>query len=284
MIAGMILAASGAHAQTDESSTVCVTVDFSGARMIVGGPDRTIERAVDLPAGVVSIPSARATDSYPRRVTVIQNSERYEVEFLAADGSVIATSAPTGDLPDEVEFGEWIGDLGSVDLPQPAVAVRAHHRPDLPGDNSPQSVMANELTLCIGGGSDAPACGDPGVTNNPDGSPCTTAPTVTTTTVDTTNTSEDVAGPTTSTTAAPTTTSEGVTETSAPTTTAPSTSSTTAPSTTAPTTSSTTEAEEVAGPTRLADTGSDTGLLVALGAATVAVGGALVLTQRRRLM
>ncbi len=295
------------HAQTADEAT-CVTVDFTGQKLIVGRADRTTAIAVALPAGEISIPSARSSDGYPTRVSVIQSSEKYEIEFLAADGSIVATSQATGDVPDELAFAEWVGPLGSTFLPAPAVAVRAHHRPDLPYDGTPQSVLADEVTFCFDGDvsgpaptcgdtgvttnpdgtpCDTPACGDPGVTTNPDGTPCdtpacgdpgvTTTPdgtpcdTPTTTEPDGTTTTTDggdAAGPTVSTTEAPTTTA-------APT--------TAAPTTAAPTTASpTTAGEEVAGPTTsLPATGSSTGLILGLGGIIVAAGAAMVATQRR---
>ncbi len=163
------------HAQTADEAT-CVTVDFTGQKLIVGRADRTTAIAVALPAGEISIPSARSSDGYPTRVSVIQSSEKYEIEFLAADGSIVATSQATGDVPDELAFAEWVGPLGSTFLPAPAVAVRAHHRPDLPYDGTPQSVLADEVTFCFDGdvSGPAPTCGDTGVTTNPDGTPCDT--------------------------------------------------------------------------------------------------------------
>ncbi len=259
------------HAQTS-TETSCTTVDFNGFKLIVGRNSRTMALPVSLPAGEITIPSARASDGYDTRIDVFQSSEKYEIEFLGADGSVVATSEATGDVPDNLVYAEWIGSLGSTFLPAPVVAVRAHHRPDLPSDGSPQSVLADEVTFCFETeiADPPPTCDDPGVTTNPDGTPCetptTTVPGDTTTTTD----GEEVAGPTVSTTAVPTT---------APTTAAP----TTAPTTAAPTTAApTTAGEEVAGPTTsLPATGSNTGLVLVLGGVIVAAGAAFVATQRR---
>jgi hypothetical protein len=290
---GLVFSAGGASAQTDTAAeSSCVTVDFAGAKLIIGGADRTAANPVTLPAGIIDIPSARSSDGYPSRGSVAQNSEKYEIEFLSASGAIIATSAPSGDVPDFLVSAEWTGSLGSVTLSEPAVAVRAHHRPDLPGDNSPQSVLANEVTFCFElpaapvCGDDGvttnpdgtpcepttPVCGDDGVTTNPDGTPCepttvtTAAPSTTTVPETTSSTEGEVAGPTTSTTTAPTT--------AAPTTAAP----TTAAPTTGP---STTVAEEVAGPTSLALTGSNSALLFGFGGLLLAAGIALVGLRRQ---
>ena len=313
MLLGVAFSAVGANAQISDDSveTSCVTADFGGQQLQIGVADRTTSVAVALPAGTVTIPSARATDSYPNRVNVTQPSEKYEVEFLSASGAIIAVSAPTADVPDFVEFGEWIGSLGSVELSEPAVAVRAHHRPDLPFDGQPDSLQASEVTLCFevtpDGPSVDPVCGDEGVTTNADGTPCnpvcgdegvttnadgtpcnpvcgdegvtvdadgTPCNPVPTTTVD-----EEVAGPTTTVdeeVAGPTTSTTAAPTTAAPTTAAP---TTAAPTTAVPTT----VAEEVAGPSEstLPVTGSNSAFLLALGAAMLLAGGGLLAADRR---
>ena len=295
MLIGLAFSAAGASAQVsgdataDNTNETCISADLGGQQLQVGIADRTSAVAVNLPAGTVSIPSARATDSYPSRVNVTQLSEKYEVEFLSASGAIIAVSTPTADVPDMVEFGEWTGSLGTVELSEAAVAIRAHHRPDLPTDGSPESVRANEITLCFETtlvcgdegvttnpdgtpctlSPSTPVCGDEGVTTNPDGTPCTSSPTVTT--PDTTATTGEVAGPT---------TSEGTTTT---------TGEVAGPTTSEGTTTTTTG--EVAGPTtsevvsgndpELPLTGSNTGPLVALGALMIAAGAGLALTNRQ---
>lgn len=145
---------------TFSESQLCVTADFENA--LLQGPIQYSDTvAVDLPAGEVVIPEAISFDDYTSRAdTPTQLSERWEVEFLDADGNVIATSDATPDVADGVERAEYIGALGSVTLTEPAVAVRAHHRTDLPPDPSPNSVYASGVTLCWEEGITPPACTD----------------------------------------------------------------------------------------------------------------------------
>lgn len=145
---------------TFSDSQLCVTADFENA--LLQGPIQYSDTvAVDLPAGEVVIPEAISYDDYTNRAdTPTQLSERWEVEFLDADGNVIATSDATPDVADGVQRAEFIGALGSVTLTEPAVAVRAHHRTDLPPDPSPNSVYASGVTLCWEEGLTPPVCTD----------------------------------------------------------------------------------------------------------------------------
>ncbi len=156
-VVAMTLVASvpaGAQVETDIASgdEICSVVSMDDTRLLAtsAGVDRTKTVPVDLPAGVVSIPSARAWDAYEgRALTTPQTSERYEIEFIGVDGSIVGVSAPTVDVPDSVESAEWVGSLGTVTLSAPAVGVRAHHRNDLPADFSPDSVNAGDFTVCF---------------------------------------------------------------------------------------------------------------------------------------
>ena len=133
---------------TFSDSQLCVTADMENA--ILAGPIRyTPSVAVALPAGEIAIPEAISYDEYENReFTPAQTSERWELEFLNANGDVIATSDAVPDVADGVRRGEYIGALGSVTLTEPAVAVRAHHRTDLPPNDTPNSVHVSGVTLC----------------------------------------------------------------------------------------------------------------------------------------
>lgn len=186
---------------------------------------------VSLGAGSWNISQAVSRDTYPARAGVTQLSEVWEIEFLDAGGNVLAHSAPTGDVPDMVVYGEWVGPLGAVALPAGVVGVRAHHLPDLyaDGPDGPaNSVVPISFVICQGGGGS--------------GSTTTTSPTTTTSTTvpgSTSTTSTTVPGSTSTTTTLPgsTTTSTIPGSTSTTSTTVPgSTSTTTSTSTTSSTT------------------------------------------------
>lgn len=138
-------------------------VEFDGTRLIdFDGFNPKVEYTgtspLSLPAGTHSIINAVSQDGYPGRASVGQFSEVWEIEFLDAGSNVVGRSAPTPDLEDFVQFAEWSGPLGEVTLSAPAVAVRAHHLPDLfpDGPDGPaNSVNPISFTICegdIGGG------------------------------------------------------------------------------------------------------------------------------------
>ncbi len=145
---------------TFSDSQLCVTVDLENS-LLQGAIEYSPVFPIELPAGEIVIPEAISWDEYPNReLTPTQPSERWELQFLDADGAVIATSDAVPDLADGVRRGEFIGALGSVTLPEPAVAVRAHHRTDLPFDSSPASVHASGVTLCWEEALTPPTCTD----------------------------------------------------------------------------------------------------------------------------
>ncbi len=172
-----------ASAQTTDDGTVCQAIDMGGTRLLKMKDPYTRTIPVAIPAGTVEIPRARAWDAYPGRSTTgVQASERYEVQFLDAAGNVVATSAPTGDVPDGLEEAEWVGSLGSVQLPVDVAGVRAHHRNDLPVDNTPDSVNAGDFTLCWAVApttTTAPSTTEPATTEPAPTEPTTTEPSTT---------------------------------------------------------------------------------------------------------
>ena len=165
-----LLAVGGSPAAAVEAGT-CTTVDFGGQILLDPWPPTIGDIAVDLPAGEISIPVATSTDAYPERVNVTQSSEIWDLQFIAADGSVIATSIPTQDLPDLMAEAEWVGDLGTVTLSEPAVGLRARHRPDIAPDGTPNSVHPTEVTLCFAAPPVEPPPGDGDCLLNDDGTP-----------------------------------------------------------------------------------------------------------------
>ena len=157
-------------------------IDFDGFNPKV---EYTPILPVTLGQGTWSIIEAISRDSYPGRSKVQQWSEVWEIEFLNAGGQVVARSQPTGDVPDFVEFGEWIGPLGTVTLPGSVAGVRAHHLPDLYPDapfEPANSVSPISFTICTGGGG-----GGSTTTTKPT---TTVKPTTTTTTKPTTTTTK----------------------------------------------------------------------------------------------
>lgn len=217
----------GAVAQTG-GETVCQAASFGNYKLLDPEAPRTGSAAIDLPEGLVTITKAHSWDGYPTRVEHLQGAEVWEVEFLGASGSVVGVSATTGDLADGVIEAHWNGSLGSVTLSAPAVAVRAHHRPDLAAGGGKDSVHADGITVCY---TSVPATTIPLVTV-PTTLPSTTAPSTT---------AQATTVPT------PTTT---VPATAPPTTAAP----TAPPTTTAPTTAAPTTAPPPSGPTITAPT------------------------------
>lgn len=288
VLAGSIVIV-GSAASAQDAEQTCITIDNDNTRLLAtaAGVAYTKIQPVELPAGVIEIPSARAWDAYPTRAsTKPQTSERYEIEFLDASGAVIATSQPTEDVPDGVMEGEWIGSLGSVTLPVPAAGVRAHHRNDLPFDGSPDSVNAGEFTLCFSPmqvtTTTTPVTTIPGETTTTAPGETTTTEPVTTVPGETTTTEPvtTVPGETTTTTPAETTSTTGVDTTPLGPTTSQATTSTTAAttSTTAKVTTSTTTKPLSSG---LPVTGSNTGWLLG-GAAVLVAAGTVLLSLSQR--
>jgi len=168
-----------AWAPAASADTECLNVAFPATRLIDwDGVNPKVEYS---PAVAVSLPAGRydltgsSHDDYPARVGVTQTSEIWELQFLGAGGTVIATSAVTGDLPDRVAVANWSGSLGTVTLPSAATAVRAHHRPDAIADGSANSVVPVGATVCPNG-VDSSTTSAPPTTAPPTTAPPTTAP------------------------------------------------------------------------------------------------------------
>lgn len=105
---------------------------------------------VSLASGTWNITEAISWDSYPQRINSLQTSEVWVIEFLSG-GSVVATSAPTQDLEDNVVTAEWRGPLGAVTLPTAVDGIRARHMPDLFEDapwGEANSVFPISATVC----------------------------------------------------------------------------------------------------------------------------------------
>lgn len=126
--------------------------DF-GNRLLSTSPT-TREFAIQTPieAGTYAL-DAVSYDGYAGRELIpAQTREQWYAEFLAADGTVLATSGVSGDLEDSVEESTWSGSLGEIVLPQTATTIRVVHA-------SPGSLSINSVRpVCVGatGGPDIP--------------------------------------------------------------------------------------------------------------------------------
>ncbi len=177
---GTALAAAGAPvgAQTSAGQT-CVTQDIN-QHFFINGPSQSAVFPIAIPAGTVSIPTATARDFYEGRSEVVdQPSEKWQIQFLDADGAVVATSEPTVDVPDGEDDQSWTGSLPDVTLSSAVAGIRVVHRPDLPSTGAAMSVWATGVTVCWPAPTSPAVCppdaaGNP-VTPNPDGT-CPTPP------------------------------------------------------------------------------------------------------------
>lgn len=108
------------------------------------GPTSIGPVSLALPAGTYAL-NAVARDGYEGRESVNQPSEQWLADFHAADGSYLATSRWTGDVPDNREAGEWAGSIGEITLSSDAATVTFRHAAPGPG-NTPNSVRV----VCLG--------------------------------------------------------------------------------------------------------------------------------------
>ena len=142
-------AQTGPNASCTANVTTFGTTTFGidgGANRLTttGTPTATFALAAPLAAGTYNI-NAVSYDGYPDRIlTVPQLREQWTASFLAADGSVLATTAATVDIADGVNEATWAGSLGSVTLASQAVSVQLSHAGI--GDVSVNSVYP----VCVG--------------------------------------------------------------------------------------------------------------------------------------
>jgi len=137
-------------------------VEEFGNRLLSTSPT---SRVFDLPSAMVAgtyTIDAVSYDGYPNRDTVAaQPLEQWFAEFLAADGTVLATTGSTGELEDLVLEATWSGSLGEVTLADTATQIRTIHV--APGDPLINSVRP----VCVGAEL---------VVTDPDPAPTTTIP------------------------------------------------------------------------------------------------------------
>ena len=140
---------SGGETSVSETSQVCASTSFGGFTLLNPETPRTASSGNGAAgrSGHHYLPPTPGMPT-PNRVNIVQLSEIWEVEFIAADGSVVGVSAATEDVEDNVAEGHWNGSLGDTTLTAPAVGLRAHHRPDLYGNDSKNSVHASDITVC----------------------------------------------------------------------------------------------------------------------------------------
>ena len=146
-VAAAVGAQSGVTSSCSSDNSIQFGSEFFGSadlgnHLLSSGPT-VREYVYNLDAGVYEIPAV-STDGYVGRDLVTQPNEQWFVEFLAADGSVLDTTATSGDVEDFVEQGLWTGSLGEVTLEAPAASIRIVHA--APGAPSPNSVRP----VCIG--------------------------------------------------------------------------------------------------------------------------------------
>lgn len=106
--------------------------------------ERTATPAAPLQPGTYLIETV-TYDGYNGRETVTQPFEQVVIQPLAADGTVLATSAPTTDVPDFVLEATSVTQLPAITIDQPATAIRARHA-YLGTDSTPNSLDV----ICIG--------------------------------------------------------------------------------------------------------------------------------------
>jgi hypothetical protein len=72
--------------------------------------------------------SLAASDEYASRVNVTQTDEKYYVIFKETNGSDIARTGTSGDLPDRVAYGKWAGKVNNnLTLLKSATKIRVQH-------------------------------------------------------------------------------------------------------------------------------------------------------------
>ncbi len=118
--------------------------DFGNRLMSSTPQSRTYDLPSPMPAGTWDV-TAVSYDGYTGRDSISpQTQEQWYTEFLAADGTVLATSGTSADIEDSVIEAEWAGSLGSVTLAAEATTIRTVHV--APGAASVNSVRPT----CIG--------------------------------------------------------------------------------------------------------------------------------------
>jgi len=148
-IAGVVAAQAGPSNECSGSIVTFGTQYFGledgGNRLLSTAPtSREYSLSTPLVAGDYDI-NGVSYDGYEQRETIsLQPLEQWYAEFLAADGSVLATSGITADLADNVTEDTWSGSLGAVTLADTATAVRVVHA--APGSASVNSVRP----VCLG--------------------------------------------------------------------------------------------------------------------------------------
>lgn len=120
-------------------------LEDGGNRLLSTSPSvRDFALASPLPAGTYSLNGVSYDGYETRELTNPQTQEQWVAEFVDSSGSVMATSAVTGDLADGILEATWSGSLGEVTLSAPATVVRVKHA-------APGSVSVNSVRpVCIG--------------------------------------------------------------------------------------------------------------------------------------
>lgn len=154
-VAGVVAAQSGPSSDCSGDSVTSFGSEFfglddAGNRLMSTTPlSREFPLATPLPAGTYAL-NGVSYDGYELRETISpQTQEQWFAEFLASDGSVLATSGITPDLADNVTEANWNGSLGEITLSAPAAVIRVNHA-------APGSVSVNSVRpVCVGATSTA---------------------------------------------------------------------------------------------------------------------------------
>lgn len=165
LVAVAVLTMAGSVSAQDGPGATCVgdnvttfgteyygTEDLGNRLLANATISREFALAAPLPAGTYEL-DVVSYDGYDNRAVVTgQTREQWYSEFLAADGTVLATSGVTADLEDGVDEATWSGVVGTITIDQEATVVRVLHAS--PGTVSPNSVRP----VCIGatGGPEEP--------------------------------------------------------------------------------------------------------------------------------
>jgi hypothetical protein len=106
-----------------------VQFDSLAATIVSAHPwiESTRSLTVNVPAGEYQVDVVTYDGSATRDGDTAQEFEQLFLEFLDAQGDVIATTGSSADLPDRVLEATWKGSVGTVTLDRDAETVRAVH-------------------------------------------------------------------------------------------------------------------------------------------------------------
>lgn len=158
-----VLSVAAVSAQTSATSECSgdFVSEIEGIQLLVGSVTTAdVALASAIPAGSYDLNAASRDEHDGRDSIDAQLQEQWVVEFLDANGAVLATSQATADLQDNTPSATWSGSIGSISLAADAVSARLVHA-------APTSSTANSVfPVCFGAvstgtGEPEPGDGDP---------------------------------------------------------------------------------------------------------------------------